>query len=276
MAITDTEVIKNIVRTNFNKSSELYEKFESKYGLFEYLTEDLARVCNVGSGMAVCDIGCGSGTSSLVLGNIVGDSGKVLGIDFSEEMLAIARKKVEKNIEFILGDANSIGQTVDYKFDQVLFNACIFLIPEPETTLKCASEILKNRGIIGMNYLMGLYPDAYTETYEGPELFEHARIKEQGFAPYGRGIMDVTSLGSILNDIGFKDVTEGIISKKMSFEEVRAFYSIPAQSAALWPKNNYNERLELLEKLLQFYTENNITEFHQYWGWCKGEKNGDH
>lgn len=272
MAITDPNMIKKIVRNNFNKSSVQYDRFENKFGLFEYLTYDLAKICYVNRDMVICDVGCGSGTSSFVLGNLVGDSGKVVGIDFSDEMLVIAKRKAKMNIEFIKSDALSIREIIDYQFDRVLFNACIFLIPDPEKTLESTFDILKVHGIVGMNYLTGIYPVAHLESTDCPEMFEFAKKNKQSFAPYGRGINDVSTFGAIMKDIGFSDIKEGIISKEMSLEEVKAFYSIPAQSAALWPKNDYNERLELLEQLFQYLITNDFTEFHQYWGWCKGVK----
>jgi hypothetical protein len=58
----------------------------------------------------------------------------------------------------------------------------------------------------------------------------------------------------------------------MSISEVRAFYSIPAQSAALWPKTAYEERLVLLEKLIDHLKESGINSFYQHWEWITAMK----
>ncbi len=63
----------------------------------------------VGSGAAVADICCGTGDLALELAARVGAAGEVTGIDFSANMLTIARQKAADrgvaNIRFVAGDA---------------------------------------------------------------------------------------------------------------------------------------------------------------------------
>ena len=113
MPIQDSQSIKQIVCTNFDNSYVHYETFEQKYGLFEFLTRELTKVCDIQPGMSVLDVGCGTGSSSFVMADFVGEKGKVIGIDFSEKMLKIAIDKLEdyskNNIEFNLCDADNIA-----------------------------------------------------------------------------------------------------------------------------------------------------------------------
>jgi demethylmenaquinone methyltransferase / 2-methoxy-6-polyprenyl-1,4-benzoquinol methylase len=64
---------------------------------------------NVGLGAAVADVCCGTGDLALELAERVGAAGEVTGIDFSENMLAIARRKAARlqhpNVRFVPGDA---------------------------------------------------------------------------------------------------------------------------------------------------------------------------
>ena len=47
-------------------------------------------------GQTVLDIGCGSGTFTLAMAKMVGDSGKVIAADVQDEMLPMVRKKAAK------------------------------------------------------------------------------------------------------------------------------------------------------------------------------------
>ncbi|MFX1534087.1 MAG: class I SAM-dependent methyltransferase [Promethearchaeota archaeon] len=279
MAIKDPSIIKKIVRTNFDRSADLYEQFEQKYGLFEYLTIKLAQMCKIRKGMRVCDVGTGTGTSSFVLQKIVGSEGLVYGVDFSEKMLEIAQTKLNRtknaNIKFILSDADELEANIKFKVESVLYNASIFIIPNPSNTLQSAHRILAENGTVGMNYLLDLYDVDNNEVLGNEsgnkDLFLLPKQAGKKFAPYGRKIMNVKTLPEILKNIGFRNIKEGIISKKMSLDEMKAFYSIPAQSAALWPKNEYEERLKLLDALVEYFQEININTYYQYWGWCIGQ-----
>lgn len=47
----------------------------------------------VGRGQTVLDIGCGPGTFTITMAEMVGDTGKVIAVDVQDEMLQIIRKK---------------------------------------------------------------------------------------------------------------------------------------------------------------------------------------
>lgn len=59
-------------------------------------------------GERVIDIGCGTGTTSLRIADMVGDRGYVLGVDVSEPLVEAARRNAVRrpNVQFLLGDAS--------------------------------------------------------------------------------------------------------------------------------------------------------------------------
>ena len=59
-------------------------------------------------GERVIDIGCGTGTTSLRIADLVGDGGAVLGVDVSEPLVEAARHNAagRPNVQFLLGDAS--------------------------------------------------------------------------------------------------------------------------------------------------------------------------
>ena len=60
-------------------------------------------------GMAVLDIGCGTGTTTMALGDVVGPVGRVTGLDVSAPMLGLAKQRAQgrSNIDFVLADASA-------------------------------------------------------------------------------------------------------------------------------------------------------------------------
>lgn len=75
------------------------------------------------SGGHVLDMGCGTGASFEALRQVVGSSGRVTGVDLSEEMARVARNRIAANhwanVEVRVGDAASM--TLPNDVDAVLF-----------------------------------------------------------------------------------------------------------------------------------------------------------
>jgi len=72
-------------------------------------------------GMTAIDLGCGMGYFSRAMAKIVGDTGKVIAADLQQEMLAITRKRAEKDgvagrILFLLAKEDDIGFTGQVDF----------------------------------------------------------------------------------------------------------------------------------------------------------------
>ncbi len=261
--------MKNAVLSNFNDSAELTEEFEGKYGLFTDLANGLARSCGIGEGMTLWDVGCGTGISTEALAGIVGTDGKVLGIDFSSEMLeiAITRRRSKGNVSYVHQDADHLELVNGPRPDAILYNASIFLMPTPLRTISSAFDILPKGGVIGMNYLVGT-----TDASGNIDLCISAQIEGLGCAPYGRSIIDPSELSVLLEGTGFSLVSTGLDEIGMPRAEVQSFYSIPAQSAGLWPKTGYKERIAKLNELLDHFEGMAGGSYVQRWGWCAAVK----
>jgi arsenite methyltransferase len=87
------------------------------------------------SGERVLDLGSGAGTDSLVAAQMVGEAGRVTGIDMTREMLAKARTAATEigatNVEFVEGEAEHLPFD-DESFDIVISNGVIDLIPDKD------------------------------------------------------------------------------------------------------------------------------------------------
>ena len=91
------------------------------------------------------DVGCGTGTLSLVMASL---GLRVTGVDLSERMLEHARRKSSDagtNVTFLSGDAASPPLTAE-SFDVVLCRHVLWALPDPARALLNWSRLLRPRG----------------------------------------------------------------------------------------------------------------------------------
>jgi ubiquinone/menaquinone biosynthesis C-methylase UbiE len=91
--------------------------------------------------MSVLDVGCGPGYVSAAAGE---RGARPVGLDFSSEMVAIARQKFPAN-EFREGDAQNLP-FADATFDRVVANFALLHLAEPERACAEACRVLKPGG----------------------------------------------------------------------------------------------------------------------------------
>lgn len=98
---------------------------------------------NIKKGETVVDLGSGAGNDAFVARHLVGEDGRVIGIDMTETMIDLARKNAAKlnlqNVEFRLGDIENIPLS-NNKADVVVSNCVLNLVPDK---LKVFSEIYR-------------------------------------------------------------------------------------------------------------------------------------
>lgn len=98
------------------------------------------------AGDVVIDLGSGAGNDAFVARKIVGEGGKVIGIDFTEAMIARARENVEKlgynNVEFRQGDIEDMPVTAN-KADVVVSNCVLNLVPNKHKVFSEIYRVLK-------------------------------------------------------------------------------------------------------------------------------------
>lgn len=109
-------------------------------------------------GCRVLDLGCGSGRDVYVLSQLVGETGQVVGVDMTEEQLAVAERYRDHhrqafglsrdNVEFHLGYIEHLDalDLEDASFDVVVSNCVVNLSPDKETVLQHVHRLLKPGG----------------------------------------------------------------------------------------------------------------------------------
>ena len=118
---------------------------------------NVAVLANIPEGAIVLDLGCGAGLDSLIAAGRTGPKGRVIGVDFSDSMLARARSAAAEisaaNVEFRLADAENLpidGGSIDVALANGIFN----LNPERQAVFKELARVVRRGGAVYTAELM--------------------------------------------------------------------------------------------------------------------------
>ena len=108
------------------------------------------KFAEIREGEVVVDLGSGAGIDVFLAANKVGKSGKVIGVDMTDEMLEKARKNANDNsytnVEFVKGDIEKRIIVEDNTADLVISNCVINLTADKVAAFKEIHRLLRNDG----------------------------------------------------------------------------------------------------------------------------------
>lgn len=158
---------------------------------------------SINEGDSVLDLGSGAGNDCFVARAIVGETGKVTGIDFTDAMLEKARRNNEKlgftNVEFVKGDIEAMPLT-DNQFDVIVSNCVLNLVPD------------KTKAFVEM--LRVLKPGAHfcvSDVVTKGELPDRLQKDAEMYAGCVSGAIEINEYIGIIRNTGFVNI---IIHKK--------------------------------------------------------------
>ncbi|HNW25497.1 MAG TPA: arsenite methyltransferase [Candidatus Gastranaerophilaceae bacterium] len=149
-------------------------------------------------GETVLDLGSGGGIDVLMSSKYVGKSGKIYGLDMTDQMLELANKNKEKmgadNVEFIKGYIENIP-LADNSVDAVISNCVINLSSDKKKALSEAYRVIKEGGRLAVADVVSLREVT-------PELKKQAEL----WAGCIAGTILINEYKQILSDVGFKNI----------------------------------------------------------------------
>jgi SAM-dependent methyltransferase len=176
-------------------------------------------------GDTVIDLGSGAGNDAFVARKIAGEKGKVIGIDFTEAMIARARDNAEKlgfnNVEFRQGDIENMPVTAN-KADVIVSNCVLNLVPNKHKVFSEIYRVLKPGGHFSISDIV----------LEGP-LPEKWKEVAELYAGCVSGAIQKSEYLGIIDEAGFKNVTiqkdkiinipDNILSDYLSDDEIKEY-----------------------------------------------------
>lgn len=176
-------------------------------------------------GDTVIDLGSGAGNDCFVARHQTGETGKVIGIDFTEAMISKARENAEKlgynNVEFRFGDIENMPVS-DNVADVVISNCVLNLVPNKKNVFREIYRVLKPGGHFSISdvVLVGSLPDSLREDAEMYAGCVAGAIQKEEYLGY-------------IHDLGFEEVViqkekpinipDDILKKYLDEQELVAF-----------------------------------------------------
>lgn len=150
------------------------------------------------AGETVLDLGSGGGIDVLLSAKRVGATGKVYGLDMTDEMLALARENQQKagvdNVEFLKGDIEQIPLPND-SVDVIISNCVINLSGEKARVLAEAFRVLRQDGRL-----------AVSDIVVRRAVPEEVRRSMELWAGCVAGALEDSEYRTLLAQAGFEDI----------------------------------------------------------------------
>lgn len=155
-------------------------------------------IADLEAGETVLDLGAGAGFDCFLAAQAVGESGRVIGVDMTPEMVEKARENVEKNdasnVTFRLGEIEHLP-VADETVDVIISNCVVNLSPDKQQVFHEAYRALRPGGRLAISDVV-LTAELPPDVHEDPE----------SVASCVAGASPIPELERLLATAGFEEV----------------------------------------------------------------------
>lgn len=231
--------VRDRIRGNFDRGAGAYARFELHASLFGRLTRELlARAPSLRPGW-VLDVGCGTGASMAALIDETGPGFRGLGLDISLGMLREASRCLGSSASLVQMDGCHYGSAFRCRFEGVLYNAVLFMLPDARASLASARAVLRPGGLVLISSL---------ERVAVGETSVADLLAARGLQPGRHALSPWADVLGYLRD-EFAEVGTASLSIRLGGDEFLAFYGLEPMSAGLLPSLPYADRRTVLAEL---------------------------
>lgn len=155
-------------------------------------------IASLKPGDTILDLGSGGGFDCFLAAKAVGESGSVIGVDMTPEMVRKSRNNAVSgnyhNVDFRLGEIEHLP-VADNSVDVIISNCVINLSPDKEAVFSEAWRVLRTNGRLAVSDVVATQP-----------LTEELRKNMDAYCGCIAGAISVDELEQILKSIGFTDI----------------------------------------------------------------------
>lgn len=208
---------------NQSNFAEMYERLLVE-PLFRPWADVLLEGVHLASGDRVLDLACGTGIVARRAKERLGDTGRVVGVDLSPQMIAVARA-VAPSIEWREGNVISLPFDATEKFDVVLCQQGLQFFPDKPAAAREMRRVLAPGG--------RLIVATWRPVEEIPFFMALSRVAERhlgAVADQRHSFGDATALERLLADAGFHDVHVETMSRTIRFADAAVFVRMNAMA----------------------------------------------
>ncbi len=146
----DAKKIIETQRQDWNRVAPAWEKWDDMLDRnMTFINFRLIGDARLHPGERVLDLGSGTGYPAFLAAQAVGNQGSVVGLDLSDEMLAVARRKAKAmgltNVTFQTADVTTLPFEPS-SFDAVLSRFCLMFLPDIPMAVTQIARVLKPGG----------------------------------------------------------------------------------------------------------------------------------
>ncbi|MCX5749842.1 MAG: methyltransferase domain-containing protein [Candidatus Saganbacteria bacterium] len=233
--LNETYTAKNI----WNLSATSYHAYTKRFRMHANIATRLIAMAGLRVGEHVLDFGAGTGVATLKIAESVGNEGRVVAYDLSENMLKIAQQecKSHSNIVFVLAHSDEINEKLcNEKFSAAICSNSFFHIDSKEAFLKS----LMGLSMPGFRMTFSLYetvfhdPEYIKGREQSDDFFSNILYcsRQRGFGNMQRQEryqrLDFNALLRLFEKYGLKLEKPQIEKMQRPFEDRVAFFKIPA------------------------------------------------
>jgi ubiquinone/menaquinone biosynthesis C-methylase UbiE len=242
----------------------IYDTYDNML-TFKRPVERLVDNAKLAEGQRVLDVACGTGWATMAAAKVVGNEGKVFGIDIADKMLDLAKEKTHSaglsNVEYVVGNAEALEFDDSY-FDAVLCSLSIFFLRDIPGALKEWHRVLRIGGTLAFS---DFGPEFMQPFYK---LFFDGLSRYDGQSPPSQGVTTKTDTPEncriLLENAGFKDIS--ITTEQLGFYilNLSDYWKEVSSGAArlrldrLNPSDLEKFRMEHLSEVESLHTEQGI------------------